>query len=443
MDMQIGILQQQSLKLTMTQELKQAIQILQYSAQELSSFLESKALENPLIQLENSNIKLMDPHFDYTKKSKFRAMEKDDKDWMQQIAHRSGTLQEYLLFQTNLKALTNSEQKVIYYLIYNLDSNGYLTIDKQEGLITLQVTEEELNKAIHFLQSLEPVGVGAQSLQECLLLQANKKRNCPPVVKEILQDHFMDFAEKRWKIIAKQLSVSIGQIQEAADFIQTLDPRPGAQFITERPSYVVPDLIVTFDQSMLGVQLFEKHLPRVQFQRDYYTMMSSYKDSQVKQFLKEKSHDFHWLMKGLEQRKETLLKVGSSILQKQVNFFLKGKEYLKPMTMKEVADEIGTHESTVSRAVREKYIQTPFGTFELKYFFSAALLSLEESNASAVQVKNKIAYLIQHEDKIKPLSDQAIVEHLHGEGIVVSRRTVAKYRDQLKILPSSKRRRFV
>ncbi|KQL53110.1 RNA polymerase sigma-54 factor [Heyndrickxia shackletonii] len=443
MDLQAGLWQQQTLKLTMTQELKQAIEILQYSAQELSSFLETKALENPLIQLEHSNIKLMDPHFDYTKKSKFRKIEKDDRDWVQQIAKKSGSLQEYLLFQAHLKALTKTEKKVIYCLINSLDANGYLSIEKEELIETLGVDEEAISKGILFLQSLEPAGVGAQSLQECLLLQAKKEEKCPKLVFDILQNYFMEFAEKKWKIISKKLNVEIQKIQEAADFIQTLDPRPGSHFITEKPQYVLPDLIVMGNQNKLDVYLFEKHLPNVQFQKEYYTMMSAYKDVQVQQFLKDKNYDFQWLMKGLEQRKETLLKVGRSILQKQMDFFHKGKGYLKPMTMREVADDIGTHESTVSRAVREKYIQTPFGTFELKHFFSAALHSADETNASAVQVKDKIVQLIQQEDKIKPLSDQTIVEALQQEGITVSRRTVAKYRDQLNILPSSKRRRFI
>lgn len=443
MDLQVGLWQQQSLKLTMTQELKQAIQILQYSAQELSSFLETKALENPLIHLEHSNIKLMDPHFDYTKKSKFRAIEKDDKDWVQQIAKSSGSLQEYLLFQAHMKALTKVEEKVIYCLINNLDANGYLIMEKEELIESLGVSDEIVTKGIHFLQSLEPAGVGAQSLQECLLLQAKKNEKSPNLVFDILQHYFMEFAEKKWKIISKKLNVEILKIQEAADFIQTLDPRPGSHFITEKPQYVLPDLIVMGDQNNLEVHLFEKHVPNVQFQKEYYTMMSAYKDVQVKQFLKDKTYDFQWLMKGLEQRKETLLKVGHSILKKQMDFFIKGKGSLKPMTMKEVADDIGTHESTVSRAVREKYIQTPFGTFELRHFFSAALQSTDEENASAVQVKDKMVYLIQQEDKIKPLSDQAIVDALQQEGIMVSRRTVAKYRDQLNILPSSKRRRFI
>lgn len=443
MDLQVGLWQQQSLKLTMTQELTQAIQILQYSAQELSAFLEAKALENPLIQIEDSNIKLMDPHFDYTKKSKFRTIQKDDKDWVQQIAQRTASLQEYLLFQTHLKALTKTEEKVIHCLINSLDANGYLTVEKEELIEALGVREETIIEGIHFLQSLEPIGVGSRSLQECLYLQAKKQDKCPTVVFDILRDYFFEFADKKWKIIAKKLNVEIQKIQEAADFIQTLDPRPGSHFATERPQYVIPDLIVTGDQGTLDVHLLDKHVPKVQFQKDYYTMMSSYKDAQVKQFLKDKAHDFQWLMKGLEQRKETLLKVGHSILQKQLDFFLKGKGYLKPMTMKEVADDIGTHESTVSRAVREKYIQTPFGTFELKYFFSAALNSADETNASAVQVKDKIVHLIQQEDKLTPLSDQAIVLALQHEGIMVSRRTVAKYRDQLNILPSSKRRRYI
>jgi RNA polymerase sigma-54 factor len=443
MDLQVGLWQQQSLKLTMTQELKQAIQLLQFSAVELSSFLEAKALENPLIQLENSNIKLMDPHFDYTKKNRFKNLERDDKDWVEQIAYQSGTLQEFLLLQVNLKALPKIQRKIIHYLIYNLDSNGYLTIETDEVTQLFRVHDRDIQDCIEILQSFEPTGVGARNLQECLLLQANKREDSPAFVKNILANYFLEFAERKWKLISKKMGIEIQHIQAAADFIQTLDPRPGSHFFTDRPQYVLPDLIVTGENQNLTVHLFERHLPNVQFQKEYYTMMSSYKDGQVKQFLKEKAYDFQWLMKGLEQRKETLLKVGFSILQRQKDFFLKGTKHLKPLTMKEVAEDIGSHESTVSRAVREKYIQTPFGTFELKHFFSAALSTNEETNASAVQVKSMIVQLLKNEDKKKPLSDQAIAEQLQIEGITVSRRTVAKYRDHLKILPSSKRKRFV
>lgn len=256
----------------------------------------------------------------------------------------------------------------------------------------------------------------------------------------------MEFADRKWKPLSKRLGVEINEIQWAADYIKTLNPRPGAAYHSEQAQYIVPDLIVTLENDTIELDLFQKHLPNVQFQKDYYKMMSSYKDQQVKHFLKEKTQDYQWIMRSLRQRKETLLKVGMAIIQKQYDFFLKGPEYLKPLTMKEISEEINVHESTVSRAVREKFIQTPFGTYELRYFFSTSIMKSnsidEEDQASAQQVKMRISHLIEQENKLKPLSDQGIADDLKNEGIIISRRTVAKYRDQLNIPSSSKRKRF-
>ncbi|MEK5172863.1 RNA polymerase factor sigma-54 [Heyndrickxia sp. FSL W8-0496] len=446
MNLQFGLYQQQSLKLTMTQELKQAIELLQYSTQELVSFLEEKAIENPLIQLEHTNVKYIDLGSDGFKKRKSYKNERDYKQWIDQISQSSINLQDYLFMQLSLKTLTNSEKAVLSYLIYNLDSNGYLTVPIEEVAKKNDVELVVVNRCLDILHGLEPVGVGARNLQECLLLQVNQKKDCPTLVNDILTQYFLEFADRKWKPLSKRLGVEINEIQWAADYIKTLNPRPGAAYHSEQAQYIVPDLIVTLENDTIELDLFQKHLPNVQFQKDYYKMMSSYKDQQVKHFLKEKTQDYQWIMRSLRQRKETLLKVGMAIIQKQYDFFLKGPEYLKPLTMKEISEEINVHESTVSRAVREKFIQTPFGTYELRYFFSTSIMKSnsidEEDQASAQQVKMRISHLIEQENKLKPLSDQGIADDLKNEGIIISRRTVAKYRDQLNIPSSSKRKRF-
>lgn len=445
MELKFGLYQQQALKLTMTQELKQAIELLQYSAQELTSFLEAKATENPLIQLENTNVKYMDVRYDGSKKRKSKMIERDDKQWLEQIAQTSMSLQDYLFIQLFLKTLSKEEKKLITHLIYNLDKNGYLMISIEEAARICGIDIPIAIQCLELLQSLEPAGVGARDLKECLLLQVERKKECPKLVKEILENYFLEFADRKWKPLAKKLGVDINDIQMAGDYIKTLEPRPGSAYHYEQPQYIVPDLIVSIENENIELNLFQNHLPNVHFQKDYYTMLSSYKDQQVKQFLKEKTQDYHWIMKSLQQRNETLWKVGMTIIQKQYDFFLKGPAFLKPLTMKELSNEIGVHESTVSRAVREKYIQTPFGTFELRYFFSASLTKStdeEDEQASALQVKTMISQLINLEDKGKPLSDQVIADKLKKDGIIVSRRTVAKYRDQLNIPSSSKRRRY-
>ncbi|GIN85386.1 RNA polymerase sigma-54 factor [Heyndrickxia sporothermodurans] len=445
MDLKFGLYQQQALKLTMTQELKQAIELLQYSAQELSSFLEMKATENPLIQLENTNVKYMDIRFDGAKKRKSKNIERDDKQWLDQIAQTSMSLHDYLFIQVSLKTLSKEEKKLLTYLINNLDGNGYLTVSTDEAAKLYDISIAQVSHCLEVLQTFEPAGVGARNLKECLLLQINRKKNYQPIVKDILENYFIEFADRKWKLIAKKLEVDLNDIQLAADYIKTLDPRPGSAYYQEKPQYIVPDLIATIENGNIELNMFNNHLPKVQFQKDYYTMMSSYKDSHVKQFLKEKTQDYHWIMKSLQQRNETLMKVGMTIIQKQYDFFLKGPAYVKPLTMKELSNEIGVHESTVSRAVRDKYIQTPFGTYELRFFFSSSLMKtsdMDDEQASALQVKTMISQLIDKEDKTKPLSDQAIADGLKKDGIIISRRTVAKYRDQLNILSSSKRKRY-
>ncbi|PTY80800.1 RNA polymerase sigma-54 factor [Heyndrickxia sporothermodurans] len=445
MDLKFGLYQQQTLKLSMTQELKQAIELLQYSTQELTSFLEAKATENPLIQLENTNIKYIDIRNDGSKKSRSKVKERDDKQWIDQISQTSMSLQDYLFIQISLKTLSKDEKRMLTQLIYNLDANGYLTISLEEAARICGLTIEMADQCLKLIHNLEPAGVGARNLKECLLLQINRKADCPQIVKDIVVNYFNEFAEKKWKVISHELDVQMNEIQKAADYIKKLEPRPGSAYHKEQPQYIVPDLIVTIENDNIEVSLFQKHLPNVQFQKDYYTKMSAYKDQQVKHFLKEKTKDYQWIMKSLQQRNETLLKVGMAIIEKQFDFFLKGPAYLKPLTMKEVSQEIGIHESTVSRAVREKYIQTPFGTYELRYFFSAGLMKTtgeEEEQASAFQVKTMIANFIEKENKLKPLSDQLIVDKLKNHGIVVSRRTIAKYREQLKIPSSAKRKRY-
>lgn len=444
MELQVGLWQQQTLKLAMTQELKQAIELLQYSSQELTSFLESKALENPLIQLKNANIKLVDFRNERSNKYRMKNDSRDQKNLIEQTMQPSTTLQDYLFMQLSMKALSNIQKNIFKNLIYNLDTNGYLTI-KLEEMADYTGNPVAAEECLQMLQSLEPAGVGARNLQECLLLQVRRKQDCPALVKKILENSFLPFAERKWKQLSKQLNVEIQDIQLAADFIQTLNPRPGSPFNLEKPQYVVPDLVVTIQNQEIRLDLFEKHLPSVHYEKDYYKMMSGYRDQQVKQFLKEKTQDFHWITRSLEQRKETLLKVGTAITLKQREFFLNGPTHLKPLTMKDIADVIEVHESTVSRAVREKYIQTPYGTYEMKYFFSTGLArtnEMVEEQASSTQVKNFILERIKEEDKSKPLSDQLIADQLKGEGIIVSRRTVAKYRDQLNIAPSSKRKRY-
>jgi RNA polymerase sigma-54 factor len=439
MDFKQGLWQQQILKLAMTQELSQAIALLQYSAQELTAFLEEKALDNPLMQVENTNIQPFNPLLD----RKPRKHQKIENEWIDQIAATTFSLEEQLLSQLKLTSFTAEQLRILRYLIQNLDVNGYFTGDITEISLKLDVPIDIIEECIIVIQTLEPAGIGASSLQECLLIQVERENLDNHLPQTILIDYFVPFAEKKWKYISKELNVPLKAIQEVFDQIQKLNPRPGAGLVQDDTRYIIPDAIVEFSKEGFVVRYYDDLLPRVSFNDQYYKKFSSKNDSQVSRFLQEKLQDYQWIMKSIEQRKETLTKVVVKIVERQTAFFQKGPQYLVPMTMKEVSNELEIHESTVSRAVKGKFVQTPIGTYSLKSFFTSTIQTVLTENTSSSQVKNAIASLIKSENKQKPLSDQDIVENLkNSKGFVVSRRTIAKYREQLGIASSSKRKRF-
>lgn len=442
MNLQTGLWQQQTLKLTMTQELTQAIALLQYNAQELSEFLENKALENPLLQIESRHVQAMDPRSDRTKSVR-KNVEKDKQNWIEQIGKKEIFLDEYLKSQLNVEIVNAKTKKIIDYLIDCIDANGYFRAELSEVAVRFQIEEDEAFEYLTIIQGLDPAGIGARNLQECLLLQLNRLEKRNELAEQIIENHFTDFAEKKWKDISKQLGVKLADIQEVFDFIQILNPRPASSFQHEKSSYIVPDVLIKWDGNSFVISVFDEVLPKISFNQEYYQKFSSSKDKHVSRFLQENYQDYQWIVRSLEQRRETLTKVSLKIVEKQPDFFKQGPANLRPMTMKEIADELDIHESTVSRTVREKYAQTPFGTFELRSFFSSTIKTTSEENTSSTQVKNIISKLIDAENKQKPLSDQEIVQLLkEQEGMVVSRRTIAKYRDQLGIPSSSKRKRY-
>ncbi|HZG70250.1 MAG TPA: RNA polymerase factor sigma-54 [Chondromyces sp.] len=441
LQMKAGLWQQQTMKLAMTQELTQAITLLQYSTQELTEYLEMKSLENPFIHLEMTGMKALKR--EKPVKNGQRLQEYREKNWIEHVADSSAhTLIEHLKLQLAHLKLNRRQQKMLNFLLYNIDENGYLTVNIVEVAEHCRCRFEEAEKMVQLIRELEPAGIGAFNLRDCLLLQLNRIEGVPDHTITIIEDHFADFAEKNWKALAKKLGIELRDIQVASDFIRTLNPRPGARFQTESLSYVKPDLMVKVEQGSIEVQLVDDELPKIVFQKNYFNKLSKKDDRQLKNFINEKHKDYVWLLKSLEQRNQTIKRVGLKIVEKQNRFFFDGPPALQPLTMGQIADELNIHESTVSRAVRGKYMQTPFGTFELKYFFPAGVSTEGTEAASAQQVKSIMQRLIDQENKKKPLSDQDITTRLQEEGVNISRRTVAKYREQMNILPSSKRKRY-
>ncbi|HYK71577.1 MAG TPA: RNA polymerase factor sigma-54 [Pseudoneobacillus sp.] len=432
-----GLFQQQSLKLTMTQELSQAIALLQYSTQELAEFLENKALENPLIQVEPTVVPV-NPLTDRKKKTKINT-KTIEHNWLEQIGDNQKSIVDHLISQIPLNNEIKPIRPAIEKLIYLIDENGYLT----EEAVQLDLPPEHKEMCINMLQAMEPAGIGARSLQECLLLQLKRNPEPHKLAITLVESYFEPFAEKKWKDIAKRLKISLSDIQSAFDLITTLNPKPGAVFKSGHTAFIVPDVVVSWDGLEYTITVFDEQLPKISFNDEFYRQYAKSNDKQVAHYMNHQVQNYQWLMRSLEQRKETLQKVALKIVEKQPDFFQHGPSKLKPMTMKEVADEIEVHESTVSRAVREKYVQTPFGVYELKSFFTSTIQTTNDETTSSTQVKTALIKLIENENKQKPLSDQEIVSLLKdNDAIIVSRRTVAKYRDQLGIASSSKRRRY-
>ncbi|CEG28964.1 RNA polymerase factor sigma-54 [Bacillus sp. B-jedd] len=435
MDMRTGLLQQQQMRLSMTQELSQAIALLQYNAQELASFLEARALENPLLEIVPSG-----QSKGRTRKTNIKSNAPD----INGIPSEPGTtLEEYLLSQLEPGRFRNDELKLVRQVILNIDENGYFRGDLNEIATITNVALEDAEACLSEIQQLDPPGIGARSLQECLLLQLDSIGEKVPLANTIVSGYFVEFAEKKWKQLARDLKVSLADIQEIHDLLQKLNPRPGAAFHHEKAAYVVPDVLAAHINGTWHVQLLQGTVPAISLNQEIYQSVMNKGDDQAKKFIQENYQDFQWLAKSIKQRNETILKVAAKIIEKQPMFFACGKGGLLPMTMKDIAEALDIHESTVSRAVRDKYIGTPFGTFELKSFFTSAVQGGDEQSASSDHVKKLIAGIIEEEDKMRPVSDQDIAGQLkEREGISVSRRTVAKYREQLGIPSSSKRRRY-
>lgn len=430
---------EQTTKLTMTQQLTQAIKLLQYSSHELTEFLESKAMENPLIEVDPHTTDL---HYDHAKKGT-PSSKTDKQTWLEQLAKEEASLTDYLCSQIDFRLYDNRTQKLLDFLINNIDDNGYIYLNTNEAAQLLQVSEEEIETGFHLIQALEPAGIGARNLQECLLLQIKRQDKKDPLAEIILSDFFLLFAERKWHAIAKQLGICLKDIQAVFDRIQSLNPRPGSSFCSSPSAYITPDIMVTWNGASLTVTINDEILPSIHYNINYYRKFNSLGDKQVKQFLSEKKCEYQWIMKSIEQRKDTIKRVAFKIVEKQPDFFIYGPDYLLPMTMREIAEELDIHESTVSRAVREKHIQTPFGTFKLSSFFSNSILTTANEDMSSHKVRKAITVLISTEDKLNPLSDQELVTLLaKNPGIKISRRTIAKYRDQLGIPSSSKRKRF-
>lgn len=381
-------------------------------------------------------------------------------------------LRDHLENQTQLLTLSGREQRIAQEIIGNIDDDGLLRCPLEtiaEDLngwledvrdLALEAAEDEspeelaailapfdvgeVEAMLEIVQDMDPPGVGARDLRECLLIQLRESREENELIGIMVDEHFDDLLSHRWANIARALGVAPRLVQDAADRLARLDPKPGLRYSPEPEHYIVPDLIVEKISGEYMVFANDTSMPQLRLARSYQEVARDKRlfQGENKTFIKDKLNSASWMIQAIEQRRQTMLKVMQYIVERQRGFFENGVQHLRPLTLREVADHIEMHESTVSRVTNEKFVQTPRGVFSLKYFFSSGLSTTSGTDISARGVKAKMEALISGEDVRKPLTDMALVKLLRADGVRIARRTVAKYRDQLGILPARMRKRL-
>lgn len=487
MDMKIGLNVGLQQRLVMTPKLQQALKFLQMPTLELQQVLKQEIQQNPLLEdvsdaeMEMEEEEPVEPEerteepaetpeaesakeeaeeseeakkerlaeFDDFFESSFGsgdgfANEEDREDFVERVPVAKQNFSEYLMSQLRLITEDAKTLEIGEYIIGSLDDSGYLTCPLSEVAASCRTTEEEAEKVLAIVQTFDPVGVGARDLRECLLIQIEAKGLGETLAARIIRDHFEEFKQKKYLDLSKALKVSMKDIQDQTHVIGSLNPKPGLDILVEEPKYVIPDLVVELVADRYIVTLNDRNVPRLRISQSYREELQQNVelDAEAKDFIQSRLKNAKWLIQTIEQRRRTMIKVMEAIVEEQKEFFEKGAGFLRPLTLNQVANKIGMHESTVSRVTTNKYVQTPRGVYELKYFFSSSLNTEDGDEVSAKSAKMRIKAIIDKEDTRRPLSDQKIADILKRDGLIIARRTVAKYREQLNILPARHRKQY-
>jgi RNA polymerase sigma-54 factor len=366
-------------------------------------------------------------------------MEEREERPFENLGKSDTSLTEHLMEQLRLGRDDPEVLRIGEAIIGNLDEDGYLRADVGEIAAGMGVGPEAVESALKLIHGFDPPGVAARSVQECLLLQLTADAEPDPVSVEIVERHFEDLERRRYADIARALKLPLERVMESIEEIQGLEPKPGRRFSSNDARYVAPDVIIQKVGDDYVVLLNEEGIPRLRVNSLYRSLLRRSGD-EAKQYVEQKLRSAVWLIKSVEQRQRTLRKVAQSLVNFQREFLDKGLPYLRPLALRDVGDDISMHESTISRVTTNKYVETPQGLFELKFFFHSGIASENGSMVSSVSVKKTIRDMVAAEDGAKPLSDQEIAQALQGQGLTIARRTVAKYREELGILPSHQRR---
>jgi RNA polymerase sigma-54 factor len=476
-----------SQQLVMTPQLQQAIKLLQLSRMELVDLVQQELEENPLLEEGNEQTEEPTaeeerelPRNDETTAAADEYSEAipevsganeglNDIDWQtylegynlggtaadnyeedderpgyENLLTRGTSLSDHLLWQLGLSHIDGARRSIAIEIIGNLNEDGYLVASLEEIAAATGASPETVGRVLTLVQEFDPVGVASRDLRECLLLQVRHLGMDGTLVETMLRDHIVDIENRKYPAIAKALGVSLDEVLGAAKIISQLDPRPGRPFGSEDVHYIVPDIFVHKIGDEYVVVLNDEGLPNLRINAFYRSALSGASgiDQKAGEYIQEKMRGAVWLIKSIHQRQRTIYKVTKSIVKFQRDFFDRGIEYLKPLVLRDVAEDIEMHESTISRVTTNKYVQTPQGLFELKYFFNSGINTTEGESVASESVKSRIKEIVTGENPRKPHSDQKIVELLHEHGIDIARRTVTKYREMLGIGSSTERKRL-
>lgn len=464
----------QTQKLTITPMLQEAINLLQLSRLELNQLLQKELVENPLLEVEENGFETTSPQEagvsevpreetvpevgeerrdsldmdwhsyleDTADYRYFQPAEQTEEHSWENWASRPSSMTENLLFQLKLVTKNETDFELGSYIIGNLDDDGYLRTSLEDLAGSAQQDLAKMEQALHLVQSLEPPGIAARDLKECLLLQLQARHQLMPLLERLVREKLETFRDKKLEKLAQELAASIEEVKEAISILATLDPRPGQALSFEPTPYIIPDIYVVKLEDRYVIVDSDEGMPRLRLSTYYKRLLSQKKNSPERAYVEEKMRSALWLIRSIEQRQRTLHRVTESIVKFQRGFLDHGVSRLRPLTLREVADDISMHESTVSRVTTSKYVHTPRGIFELKYFFQSKLTHAQSGVVSSLSVKDVIHKMISQENPQKPLSDKAIAESLRRQGIEIARRTVAKYREELKLEPSNLRRKM-
>jgi RNA polymerase sigma-54 factor len=467
-------------QLVMTPQLQQAIKLLQLTRIELQDVVSQELEENPLLeevldpdearegdqQLEadeaeqrddqepqresydevetgEETLRDWDSYLDgYNYSAGEQYSDDDDRPSFEALLTRKGTLADHLRWQLHMGHFSDTEIRFGEEIIGNLDDDGYFRASLPELAATVGLPEETAEAILARIQEFDPLGIAARNLQECLLVQARALGMGGSLVEAILEHHLKDLETRNYRLIARALRCELEYVVTAAKLISGLDPRPGSAYASEDTHYISPDIFVHKVADDYVVMLNEEGLPSLRLAPHYLEAKAGGGlDAKADEYVSDKMRAAQWLIKSIQQRQRTIFRVAKSIVKFQREFLERGVEGLRPLVLRDVAEDIGMHESTISRVTTNKYMQTPQGLYELKYFFNSSLSTSDGDSVSSESVKNRIKEIIDREDARKPLSDQRIAEMLSDETVNIARRTVTKYREMLKIGSSSDRRR--